>query len=477
MASFDPSVISSIPDSSVNPVEAKAKGYTLASLIDEQQLGRMKLNSAKSEQADMGKIKDILGKSDLSTYEGQTKASEAALKVNPKLGMDLQRGFAQRQSAQYEKQDADLRTYAVQQDHIAGALDSVLAEADRLRASGATDAMVNATIMRSVLGAKEQLQKTTLPNGQPVWNPQLDQALAGGPLTYDRIKALEMQSNKGQQLIKERLAERHQSVTEAQETERERHDRATEANAATKTAAAADGGFSGPSGELMAALTERGVSLPAGFRSKAQQKATLDGILKRNPGQTADQIADKIKAGQIDFTAAKTEANVVARREGSSAAAISALNSQGGLYDQLIETGKKVDFGSAKFKNALELWKAGEVIADPDISEYVNALADTRAEFASVLARGGQVTDSVRIASEHAFPDKMSLSELTRNVERSKKIARAIQAGNTSVADAISKGKDLNEALDAGKSSDAPQPYSDAEKEARYQAWKKSHGG
>jgi hypothetical protein len=473
---FDPSVISSIPDSSINPIEAKAKGYTLASLIDDQKLGRMKVNAAQSEQADMGKIKDILGKSDISTFEGQNKAAEAAMKVSPKLGMDLQRGFAQKQSAQYEKQDSDLRMYAVQQDHIAGALDSVLAEADQLRKSGATDAMVNATIMRSVLGAKESLQRQMLPNGQPVWNQQLDKALAGGPLTYDRIKSLEMQSNKGQELIKQRLAERHQGVTEAQENERERHDRATESNATRKTDASVDGGFSGPAGELMAALSERGVSLPAGFRSKAQQKATLDSILKRNEGQTADQIADKIKAGQIDFTAAKTEANVVARREGSSAAAISALNSQGGLYDQLLETGRKIDFGSAKFKNSFELWKAGEVVADPDISEYVNALADTRAEFASVLARGGQVTDSVRIASEHAFPDKMSLGELERNIGRSKKIAQAIQAGNTSVADAIARGKDLNEALKSTKT-DAPKPYDDADKEARYQAWKKAHGG
>lgn len=104
---FDASVISSIPDNAPNPIKAKGDAYTLASLIDNQQLDRMKLNSAKSEQADLGKIKEVLNKTDISTFEGQNKAADAATRINPKLGMDLQRNFAQRQSAQYDKQDQE----------------------------------------------------------------------------------------------------------------------------------------------------------------------------------------------------------------------------------------------------------------------------------------------------------------------------------------------------------------------------------
>src|SRR5437016_1614552 len=145
---FDPSIISQISDMGPNPTKAKQGAYTLASLIDEQQLGKLKLNEAQSEQADMGKIKDVLAKSDLSTYEGQSKASEAAIKINPKLGMDLQRGFSQRQSAAYDKQTSDLQLAIYHQDLVAHALDNVLAEADAVRKAGGTDAMVNATIMR-----------------------------------------------------------------------------------------------------------------------------------------------------------------------------------------------------------------------------------------------------------------------------------------------------------------------------------------
>lgn len=234
MAAFDPSIISQIPDGAPNPIKAKGDAYTLASLIDDQQLGRMKLNQAKSDQEDLGKIKQVLGKADLSTFEGQTKAAEAATKINPKLGMDLQRNFSERQSALYQKQDQDLKFQVVKHDALANSLDSVLAEADQLRKSGASDAMVNASIMKSVLAAKENLSQQTLPNGQPLWDPAYDKAIASGPLTYDKIVALERQSNKGQELLKQRLAERHQNVAEAQETERERHDRATEGLAQQK---------------------------------------------------------------------------------------------------------------------------------------------------------------------------------------------------------------------------------------------------
>lgn len=230
--------------------------------------------------------------------------------------------------------------------------------------------------------------------------------------------------------------------------------------------------------EVYGAMADAGISFPPGMRSVKAQHETIVGLLTAHPEDSATQIAARVKAGELGVGATKTELNVVARREGASAAAINALNREGGLYDQLLETGKKIDFGSAKFANSMRLWSQGAAVADPDISEYVNVLADTRAEFASVLARGGQVTDSVRIASEHAFPDKMSLGELQRNVERSKKVASAIQAGNTSVADALINGKSMEEALKSSPdkaTSAAHKPFADPEKEARYQEWKRTH--
>lgn len=63
--------------------------------------------------------------------------------------------------------------------------------------------------------------------------------------------------------------------------------------------------FSPDEGQLMGALAERGVSLPAGLRSQEQMKATFRGILDRNPGKTPDDVADMIRTGQLDFNGAK----------------------------------------------------------------------------------------------------------------------------------------------------------------------------
>jgi hypothetical protein len=195
--------------------------------------------------------------------------------------------------------------------------------------------------------------------------------------------------------------------------------------------------------QVMAAMTDIGASFPPGLRSSKVQRETVQGLLKQHPDENAQQIAQRIKSGGLSMSYERTASNVVARREGAAAPAIDALNREGGLYDQLLETAKKVDFGSAKFKNSYNLWQQGKVVADPDISEYINVLADTRAEFASVLSRGGQVTDSVRTAAEHAFPNNMSFNELQRNVDRSKKVAAAIQSGNVAVRDQLIGGEPL----------------------------------
>jgi hypothetical protein len=231
--------------------------------------------------------------------------------------------------------------------------------------------------------------------------------------------------------------------------------------------------------EVYGAMADAGISFPPGMRSVKAQNETIQGLLAAHPDDSATQIAARVRAGELSTKAAGTEANVVARREGQAAPAIEALNMPGGLYDQLAETAKKVNMGSAKIANGMRLKAQGEVIADPDISEYVNALTDTRAEFASVLARGGQVTDSVRIASEHAFPEKSSLAELQRNIARSKKIAKSIQDGNSRVLKAIEEGKDIEDidkaAVATAAAPKAPAPYDDAAKEQRYQEWKRAH--
>ena len=70
--------------------------------------------------------------------------------------------------------------------------------------------------------------------------------------------------------------------------------------------------FTPEMGQLQAALAEKGVSLPTGLRSAQQQISLYRGLLDRNPGKTADQIADMVKSGKINIAAAVKEAQTAA---------------------------------------------------------------------------------------------------------------------------------------------------------------------
>lgn len=395
---FDASVISSIPDNAPDPIKAKGDAYTLASLIDNQQLDRMKLNSAKSEQADLGKIKEVLNKTDISTFEGQNKAADAATRINPKLGMDLQRNFAQRQSAQYDKQDQELKILGMRHDYISGALDNVLAEADNMRRRGATDAMVNATIMRSVLGAKEQLQQQTLPDGKPVWDPQFDKALASGPLNYDRIRSLEMQSNKGQELVKQRLAERHQQVGEAQESERERHDRATEGLAnrkeTTKEATDSKGIITDDASDLAAQRLLNG--------EKASDVLANFGRGKQGPENIAKvqnrfaQLAKEQGMSSQDITNRRIEMQGIVKEE-QVAGAISgkiryAEKEIGQIAPKALEASASVPRGSFVPWNRLKLYGEKQ-LSDPNLKRLKSYLTTLSNSYDLLAARGGTDKD------------------------------------------------------------------------------------
>lgn len=481
MASFDPSVISQIPDMAGNPQEARAKAFKLADLMTQEQSNRILLADQKQQQADQAKAKEIYQKH--GDKVGTTEGNLALAGDLAKAGLVKQ----SREAYQFgsEQQVRDLQQQEGKIKLLQYASDVIGPEAMQIKQVLQTQGLPMAQAMYQKRIAEILPQ---LPEGaQHKFPPQLPNDPAQAAQLLDG--AINASAQARQMLTQQRQ--------QAAETEKERHDRAMERHAmsmeglsekrldlaAQKEGPRASADDTKKIQAIRAYMADRGLSFPSGMRSKAAQEQTLKGLLQEHPNDSPEQIAQRLREGALGLKTATTEAGVVARREGQAAPAINALNRQGGLYDQVLETGKRVDMGSSKMANAFRLWKQGEAIADPDLSEYVNTLVDTRAEFASVLARGGQVTDAVRIASEHAFPDKMSYPELQRNVERSKKIAEAIQAGNTSVADAIIKGKTMDEAMKAGGSAPAasqsagPKPYSDAAKEQRYQEWKRQHGG
>lgn len=79
------------------------------------------------------------------------------------------------------------------------------------------------------------------------------------------------------------------------------------AEAGAKKEAMKGPGFTPEMSELMGEMAMRGVTLPAGLRSKEQQIAAYQGVLDANKGKPASQIAEGIMNGQIELGAIKKE--------------------------------------------------------------------------------------------------------------------------------------------------------------------------
>jgi len=143
--------------------------------------------------------------------------------------------------------------------------------------------------------------------------------------------------------------------------------------------------FTPEMGDLLAAFSTRGVSLPAGFRGREQQVATLQGILDKYPDKSADEIADMVKKGQIELGALKKETQAAAGIAGRIEVFDNEIIKSAPI---LLSASKAVPRG--KFVPLGELMqKAESSISDPNLKKlriYVNSLLNA---YDGLAARGG----------------------------------------------------------------------------------------
>src|SRR5579885_1397919 len=226
MAGFDPSVISQIPDGAPDFAAAKAKGIQLADMVDQNQMRKLALKEERQNFGDQQKAREILKDASYSTPEGVTQTAEKLTRAG--LGnqaMDFMKLANTHLSGQVERETLQLQQQARQHDIVAGALDQVVAQLDDLRAKGATPAQLDAAALKFATPVMQQLVQQY---------PQLQEQIATfakNPqnLTYQGIKSAEAQTNKGQELMKQRLAERKADLEEEGKKETERHNREMEA--------------------------------------------------------------------------------------------------------------------------------------------------------------------------------------------------------------------------------------------------------
>lgn len=156
------------------------------------------------------------------------------------------------------------------------------------------------------------------------------------------------------------------------------------------------GGFTPEIGELQASLAERGVSLPAGMRSKQQMVSTFQGLLDKYPDKTPDEIADLVKTGQIEFSAQKKETQVAAGIAGKVQVFANELDKNLPL---LRKASAAVPRGSWMDLTSL-LQTGDEHISDPNLKELKGRINATLNAYDALAARGG--TDKDKRAQNRA---------------------------------------------------------------------------
>lgn len=172
-------------------------------------------------------------------------------------------------------------------------------------------------------------------------------------------------------------------------------------------------GFDGPGGELLAALTEKGVSLPAGMRSKEQQLATVNGLLARNPDLTPDQIAEKVKNGDLTFAGERKEAMTAGGIVGKVKYAEQELLQSIPLA---LDASANVPRGKFVPLNKL-LQTANTAISDPDLLDFKIKAQSVMNAYDMLAARGG--TDVAKREEQH---------KLLSSAQSPEAFARALKA-------------------------------------------------
>lgn len=415
MAQLDTSMLADIGGNlSFDPAGAQGKAASIKDMMDREQLSKLQVTQQKSDAATSAKVQELLKgeKVDYSNPEGVMRTAEKINQISPKAAMQFQTEAQKYSSGKVQGQIDQYELLDHQQGVIVSTIDPIVAQARAMKNNGASDMVVNAYVQQQLPTAITALRDTKLPNGQSALSPdvikQINESTKQGPMTLATLEGFESKSKAGQAAIKQRLeqmkadtAAKGEQSKEAAETERERHDRATEENADKRTTMAAAkekakaAGYDDRESDLLASLAEKNVSLPAGLRSQAQIKSTVDGLLKRHPEMTTDEIAEGIKSGKLKLAAETKAAQGAGGQIGKVALAANELDTFG---DQVVEASKAVPRGT--FVPYEQLRQKGDTsISDPNLLRFKAKMQALENAYNQLAARSG--TDVEKRAHIH----------------------------------------------------------------------------
>lgn len=457
-----------------DPSAAKAKALSIKDMMDRQQLSKLQVGQAKNDAATSTKVQELLkGEGvDYSNPEGVMRTAEKLNKISPKAALEFQTQAQKFSSGKVQSQIDQYELLDHQQGVIVSAIDPIVAQARAMKNKGADDMTVNAFIAQQLPGAIQTLQNTKLPNGQSALSPeviqQINAATKQGPMSLATIEGFEAKSKAGQAQIRQRLEQMKADTTVKKEEEGERHNREMESQGRGRVgqgqqriditrqkAEEAHKTFGGENGDLAAELAIRGVSLPAGFRSKSQQVELLEGLRRNNKDLSLPELAEKIASGQLSFANAKVEGRAAAGVAGKVTYA----------EHELEQTIQLVREASAKLPRGqfipwTKLQQMGEAASsNPELAEFKMYMTSLSNAYDMLAARGGTDADKRR-ENRHNF-DTASSPEALEGVLRAvqKEASASGRAADESMRDAANRNrstKDPGAAPTAGGAGGAP---------------------
>lgn len=385
---FDPSVISSIPDNAGNPVHAVEEGVQLKDMLDQEKLTKLQTGAEERTAKENAAADAVLKGSDYSTPQGLAATVAKLNQVSPSKAMDLMKFGQSYQSGQVKLQIDSLNLANQRQGLIVNAIDPIVAQARQMRNNGASDLDVRAYITSQMPGALKQLRSQTLPDGKPALpDDQLKMAVnAPGGYTLATLESWEGRSKQGQAAIQSRIKQLTADTGAAGEREKVRHDEAIEKALGNK---AAMQNFTPGEQDLLGALADLHVSLPAGMRSQADIKAEIAGLIKRHPQMSADQIAAGLQSGTLKFTAESKAASVAGTQIGKVALAANELDTFG---QQTLAASQALPRGGFVPWNKLRNYTRAQ-LSDPKLLAFKSKMQALENAYDQLAARGGTDVD------------------------------------------------------------------------------------
>ena len=442
---IDAQSIASIGQNTGDIAGAVQKAYTLSDAIDRSQMNKMTLASAQEEQADLGKLKSISSKFDLSTAEGQNSYAAEAMKINPTLGMKVQKSMNEAQRGAQELSAAELDKHLKKAEILVNATLPFMQQVQTATQNKVDPQIIETQMLMPAKQVLERLTQEKLPNGEPVLNKTdlqaVQQALSGPPGSLLKFITGAYQSNAKAQ---EQIAKLQQEQLGIENTKSEIAARGNKIETVMKngkpmrvefdakgkevrtlgeappTAATVQVG--GPNAQsLLGELALRGVNIPARTAG-----AVIAGLQKNYPGISDAKLADMVVTGQATLAGIKAEKRVEGTTVGKIETAIREIPE---FAEKALAASAKVPRGEFRPFNKLRLYADTE-LSNPDLKElksYLNSLSNA---YDVAAARGG--TDVNKRAEAHAMLDAADSPET---------LARAIKVMQDEAAIALEAGQ------------------------------------